>query len=224
MVLEAIRLYNAGFAPTKMERTQHMPRDSSSLRIAAFMTYCLLACSSCVPVVVGTAVGGTYAVGKDERTVGAIVDDQGIEFKAQKALTDNPDIDKDRHVNVTSYNGIVLLSGEVGSEQQRSLVNAAVSGVDKVRTVHDYLQVGETAGIGARSKDSAITTAIKGRMLATKELDSTRIKVVTEAEVVYLMGVIDSGQADMATEIARTTRGVQKVVRLFELSEPQSGE
>ena len=196
-----------------------MPHDSSSPKIAALTIFCLLACSSCAPVLVGGAVGGVYATGKDKRTVGAIVDDQGIEIKAQQALTDNQDIDKNRHVNVTSYNGIVLLSGEVGSEQQRSLVADTVNGVDKVRTVHNYLQVGEVAGIAARSKDSAITTAIKGRMVATKGIESTRIKVITEAEVVYLMGIIDSEQADLATEIARTTRGVQRVVRLFELSD-----
>ena len=190
-----------------------------SLQAIAGLLVCVFATSSCVPAIFGAAAGATATIGQDERTAGTIIDDERIEIKAQTTLQAEPELTDDRHINVTSYNGIVLLTGEIISEQQRELVAEIVSRVEKVRKVHNYIQVGETSGIGGRSKDTAITTAVKGRMVAEKDLKSLKVKIVTEASVVYLMGIVNSEQAHIATEVARTTRGVQKVVRLFEIKD-----
>ncbi len=184
----------------------------------ATLLCCMVAATSCVPAVVGVATGTAATVGSDNRSVGAFVEDESIELKIQNVLQADPEISEDRHINATSYNGIVLLTGEVPSEQQLRLVADKASSVNKVRKVHNHLQIGQATNIVARGKDTGITTAIKARMLAHKELSSLRIKVVTEAETVYLMGLVVSAQADAATEIARTTRGVTKVVRLFEIT------
>lgn len=169
----------------------------------------------CVAMVAGGAATGV-AVAHDQRSAGAIVDDQGIEIKALSTLKSDREIYKQAHVSVTSYNGIVLVTGEAPSEALRKRIGELVSKVDKVRRVHNEVTLAAPSSMVARSNDTYLTSKVKARMIGTKGFDSTRVKVVTEGGVVYLMGLVTRKEADIATDIARQTDGVQRVVKIFE--------
>jgi osmotically-inducible protein OsmY len=120
------------------------------------------------------------------------------------------------HLNVTSYNGVVLVTGEVPTEALRERVTDIVRNVDKVRTLHNEVILAAPSSLMARSSDAVLTGKIKARLIGEKGFDSTRVKVVSEGGAVYLMGLVTRDEAEIATEIARTTDGVQRVVRIFE--------
>ncbi len=176
------------------------------------------ALQACVPLVVGAAATGVSVV-HDRRTAGAVLDDQSIEIKARSALNADKEIYDQTHNNVTSYNGIVLITGEAPSEGLRNRIADVVRPLDKVRTVHNEMVIAAPSSLSARSSDTLLTGKVKSRLIGTKDIDSTRIKVVTEGGAVFLMGVVTHGEADTATEIARTTDGVQRVVKVFEYVE-----
>jgi osmotically-inducible protein OsmY len=182
---------------------------------------CLLACavlaaglSACAPVVVGGAfVGGMTA--SDRRTLGAQVEDESIETKAVKRIEEN--LGERVHVNVTSYNRQVLLTGEVPSEQDKQLVEQVVSRVENVRSIFNELAVLGQSTLTQRSSDTLVTGRVKSSLIDSKDLTSSAFKIVTERGTVFLMGRVTLREADRCTDIARTTSGVQKVVRLFEI-------
>ena len=171
--------------------------------------------AGCVPLVVAGAVGGTALVATDRRTVGAQADDEAIELKTQNNIGAGYG---DRvHINVTSYNGIVLLTGEVPTQDLVSTVGEMVRTTAKVRRVHNELVAGPVSDLGARSNDSYITSKVKTRFVeASKTFSATHVKVVTERQVVYLMGLVRRDEGDAAAQIAATTSGVSRVVKLFE--------
>ena len=150
-----------------------------------------------------------------KRTMGSMVDDHIIETKAAVNIDKaSPELARS-HIVIVSYNGIVLLAGQVKTEDLRQLAAETVAKIAKVRLVHNEITVAGNTSLMVRSNDSWITTKIKSRLLVDDKASGS-IKVVTENSVVYLMGVVTRAEADQATEIARTTSGVQKVVRLFE--------
>ncbi len=152
----------------------------------------------------------------DHRTTGAYLDDEIIETKALVNIDKaHPDLAQS-HVIVTSYNGIVLLAGQVPSSELRQLAADTVAKIGNVRRVHNELTVSGNTSMVARSNDAWITTKVKTKMLASSEIEGSRIKVVTENGVVYLMGLVTREEANRAAEAARKTSGVQKVVRIFE--------
>lgn len=170
---------------------------------------------ACVPAIVaGTATG--VAVAHDRRTLGAMIDDESIELKASTAIGTDPDLKGLAHINVTSVNGIVLLTGEATTPDARDRVLTRVREVNGVRRVTNEMRITEPSSVGARSRDSLITSAIKARLLVTKGLDSAQIKVVTENDVAYLMGLVTRAEGDIAGELATTIDGVQRVVKVFE--------
>jgi osmotically-inducible protein OsmY len=120
------------------------------------------------------------------------------------------------HVNVTSYNRMVLLTGEVPDAAARTEVERIAWAVQNVRGVHNELAVAGVSSLTVRSNDTLITSSVKGRLLDSHKLNPIHVKVVTENSIVYLLGLVTKEEADVATEIARTTSGVQKVVRVFE--------
>ncbi|MEE8058425.1 MAG: BON domain-containing protein [Pseudomonadales bacterium] len=151
-----------------------------------------------------------------ERSVGSFVDDEIIETKALVNIDKaDPELAQ-AHIVVTSYNGIVLLAGQVKTEEQRQLAAKTVAKVSKVRRVHNELTISGSSSMVARSNDAWLTTKVKSKMLANTTLEGSRIKVVTENGVVYLMGLVTKEEADRAAELVRKTAGVQKVVRIFE--------
>ena len=172
------------------------------------------ALSGCVPLVVGAAVGGTALVATDRRSVGAQTDDEAIELKIANHIGTGYG---DRvHVNVTSYNGIVLLTGEVPTPDIVASIGDVARTTAKVRVVHNEIVVAAASPLGSRSNDSYITSKVKTRFVETNKFSATHVKVVTDRQVVYLMGLVKRDEADNAAQIASTTEGVLRVVKLFE--------
>ena len=168
----------------------------------------------CAPLVVGGAAAGGIMVAQDRRTVGTLTEDEGIEIKASGRIGERY---KDGvHINVTSYNRMVLLTGEVPDAAARAEVERIARGVENVRGVYNETVVSGVTSYTARSNDAITTSKVKGRFLDANKFNTMHVKVVTENNVVYLMGLVSKKEAADATEIARTTSGVQKVVRVFE--------
>lgn len=172
--------------------------------------------TACAPVIVaGAAVGGAL-VATDRRSTGAQVDDQSIEIKLTTELGTRYG---DRiHLNVTSYNGIVLLTGEAPDSAILDDISKFARGTDRVRAVHNEMVVGPTTDLSARTNDSYITSKVKTRFVEANKFSATHVKVVTERSVVYLMGIVSKAEADAAAQIAATTSGVTRVVKLFEIT------
>ena len=168
----------------------------------------------CVPIVIGAAVGGTAMVATDRRTTGTQVDDELIEDKT--ALSIRERFKGDFHVNVTSYSGIVLLTGEVPAEAAKADIAELARTTPKVRAVQNELVVGAVTDLGSRSNDTLITSKVKTRFVEANKFQINHVKVVTERGVVYLMGVVRRDEGDAAAELASTTSGAQRVVKVFE--------
>ncbi len=179
----------------------------------------LVSQQGCAPVVAAGAIGTAVIVAKDPRTTGTMIDDKGIEFKASDAIHKDGMLADQAHINVTSYNGVVLLTGEAPTAELRAHAERLVREVEKVRRVHNEITVAAPSSGLTRSSDALITTKVKTRMVAEKDFASGRVKVETENGTVYLMGLVTRQQAGVATEIARGTKGVQRVVRLFEYTD-----
>lgn len=150
------------------------------------------------------------------RTTGSLVDDQLIEIKAQVNLNKTSEKLKQSHISVTSYNGVVLLTGQVASEEDRNLAAQVVADVAKVRSVHNELAISGPTSHIVRTNDAWITTKVKTGMIADERIDSGKIKVVTENGVVYLMGLVRPAMADLAVDAVKKSHGVQKIVKVFE--------
>ena len=190
---------------------QTLNRTLCSLLAAAALAAGLAACA---PLVVGGAVVGTM-MAVDRRTTGTQVEDEGIELRSANRLSE---LLGDRgHVNVTSFNRQVLLTGEVPSAQDRQRVEQVVLGVENVRSVVNDLAVMPPTSLGQRSNDTFITGKVRASLVDAKDLSASAFKVVTERNVVYLMGRVTPREAQRATEIARGVSGVSKVVRVFEM-------
>lgn len=169
--------------------------------------------SGCMAVAVGGAAATGFIVGEDRRTVGTITEDQGIEIKAANRIEEKV---KDAHINITSYNRAVLLTGEVSSEAAKADAERIARAVENVRSVFNELQVSGNASLQSRTNDSVITSKVKARFVDASKFSPVHVKVVTENGVVYLLGMVKRQEAADATEVARTTGGVRKVVRVFE--------
>ena len=169
----------------------------------------------CVAPVVAAGVGaGVMMSAADRRSAGAIVEDDTIETKSQKRIDEKY---KDTvHVSITAYNRFALITGSVASENMKMDIERIVGTIPNVKGIANELQVGDATGIGARSGDSLITSDTKLRFLRSTAFKADHVKVVTENSVVYLMGLVTHAEANASSEIASTTKGVQKVVRVFE--------
>lgn len=169
----------------------------------------------CVAVAAGGAVTGA-AVAHDRRTAGTVIEDRAIEFKANQALRDNPELRAATNINITSYNLAVLVTGEAPTEAMRTQVIELIRAVDKVSHVYNEVVIAEPSSLAARSSDTLLTTKVKTRLFSIEGFDATRVKVVTERGVVYLLGLVSREEGEIATNATRTVGGVQKVVKLFE--------
>ena len=172
----------------------------------------------CTAAVVGAgAVAGTTAsVAHDRRTTGTFIEDQAIELKAIKSFFSDKEIHDSSHINVTSYNTVVLITGETPSEDIRQRIVNIVKTIPEVTHVYDELTIAAPSSWTSRSSDSLITSKVKTKLLTLKNFDGTRVKVVTEKGVVYLMGLLTRAESDVATRETQQTGCVQKVVKLFQ--------
>jgi osmotically-inducible protein OsmY len=171
--------------------------------------------SGCAPLLVGGAVLGGTLMATDRRTSGAQVEDQAIELKSMNRIRD---VVGDRaHVSTTSYNRVVLITGEVPSEADKTAVEQAVQRVENVKSTVNELEIMGPSSLTSRSNDAILSSKVKASFVDAKDLFANAFKVTSERGTVYLMGRVTEREANRATEVARSVSGVQKVVRLFEI-------
>jgi osmotically-inducible protein OsmY len=172
----------------------------------------------CAAVIVGGAAVGASAV-HERRSVGTMIDDEGIEWKVRTALSEDKPLSSQSHLSVISVNGVLLLVGQTPTEALRQQAAKLAQGVDNVRVVHNELTIAAPNSYMTRSSDSYVTSKVKTSLFKVKghdDFDPTRVKVVTENGTVYLMGILYRSEAEDAARQASRVGGVQKVVKLFE--------
>ena len=169
--------------------------------------------TACVPVVIGGAAAGG-AMAADRRTSGIYVEDENIELKAVKKMDTN--LGENAHVNITSYNRNVLLTGEVPEAAAKVKAESLIKEITNTRSITNEIAVGPKSSVGSRANDAYLTSKVKTKFVTENKFAANLVKVITENSVVYLMGIVTQAEADAAVEIARTTDGVTKVVKVFE--------
>lgn len=192
--------------------TQTSPQRTRAL-LAGLAAGMLL--SACAPLLIGGAIVGGSMMAIDRRSSGTQIDDQAVELKSLNRVDEA--IGKRGHVNTTSYNRIVLITGEVPTEADKLSVEQAVARIESVRSIVNELVVGPDSSIGTRSNDTVLSGKVKASLVDAKDLQANSFKVVSERGVVYLMGRVTEREAARAAEVARGVGGVQKVVRVFDI-------
>ena len=174
--------------------------------------------SGCAPLVIGGVAATTASVAHDRRTAGSMIEDDAIKLRVGNAIHDEKLLNKNSNINVTTFNGIVLLSGETPTETFRNQADEVARAQEKVRRVYNELVIAAPSSMMTRSSDSWITAKVKGSLvgLDIKGFDPSRVKVTTENGTVFLMGLVYHQEADAAVDATRKVGGVQRVVKLFE--------
>lgn len=184
--------------------------------ILILFTISTLFLSGCLPAVfvAGATAGGVVV--QDRRSFQTILQDKKITCQSLMRLNSDKRLKDQSHISVTTFNRIVLLVGEANTPEIRACAYELVKAVPNIRRINNEITVGQSLSTAECSADAWITTKVKTAMIREKGLRSTQIKVLTEDAVVYLMGLVKHAQAELAIEVARTVKGVQKVVTLFE--------
>jgi osmotically-inducible protein OsmY len=187
------------------------------LFLAIFLGATALA-QGCAPVIV--AGGATAAAAAtDRRSVGTQLDDENIELTARRRINDDNRLGDDVHVNITCFNGVMLLTGEATTTEQRDIVLLLVGNFQGVKRVVNEIVIAEPTAFATRTNDSWITGRVKTKLLGDENIPGRRVKVVTENGVVYLMGLVIQKEGELAAEAARTIGGIKRVVKLFEYTD-----
>jgi len=169
--------------------------------------------SACAPLVVGGMVGGAM-VASDRRSPGIQLEDEGIEQRSATAIREN--FGSKEHVNITSYNRQVLITGEVSTDTVRRQIESLIGRVENVRAVVNELAIGAASSTGDRANDVVLVAKVKASMVDTEDVFANVFKVVGERGTVYLMGRVTQREAKRATDVVRGVSGVKRVVRVFE--------
>ena len=171
--------------------------------------------AGCVPAVIATGATVGVMSAQDRRSTGVQTDDEGIEWKAAQSVPER--YAAASHVNFTSFNQRLLITGEVPSEEARAAIGEQAAKVLGVKDVINETAVAPASSLSARSNDSYITSKVKARLVDEKNISANHIKVVTENGIVYLMGIVTEREAKVAVAVARTTEGVRKVVNVMQV-------
>jgi len=174
----------------------------------------IISCAPMAAIGVGAGAGTGAAVAEDRRTGGIFIEDEAIELKSSRRLYEQ--LGNQAHINVTSFNRIVLLTGEAPDETVKTEATRLVRSIANVRNVINEVTIGEKSSLASRSNDTFITSKVKGRFLTSGKFQINHVKIVTEKGIVFLLGVVKRAEADSATEIASSTSGVTRVVKVFE--------
>lgn len=187
------------------------------LPIVAFSMAILLLLNGCTAMIVGGAATGAAAI-HDRRSAGVMLDDQTIEMKALNAITGDGDLSDHSNISATSYNHVVLLTGQAENARLRQKAADIASRIPPVKRVVNEVVIGPSVSLTQQGQDSWITSKVKTELLKIdlESFDASRVKVVTENNVVYLMGLVTPAEASAAVEKARWVDGVAKVVKVFE--------
>ena len=186
----------------------------TTVLVGALAAGTLASLQGCIALLGAGAVAGGLSL-NDRRTGGTQVEDQAIELKSGGRLREA--IGEAGHINVTSYNRIALLTGEVPTDADKASAEKAIAAIEGVTNVVNELEVGANSTLSTRSSDTVITTRVKSALIDAKDIQSSAIKVVTERGNVYLMGRVSEREATRAADIARSQPSVLKVVRVFEI-------
>lgn len=207
--------------PGITSRIQQTGGPLAKLLVAA-LTLATISTSGCVATAVGIASITSIDIASDRRTVGNFVDDNKVEIKISARIKLDDQLRQGKsHVSVTAINGIVLLTGETPSTYLRNRAVQIASSYPEASKVINQIRVAQSSGLGSRSQDTWITGKVKTAMLSASNLSATNIKVVTEASVVYLMGLVTRVEGSAAAKAATTVSGVTRVVKVFEYISPQ---
>ena len=188
--------------------------DFPLLVVVSLFALLLQGCIEMAVVGAGTAMLSSV----DRRTTGVQVDDEGIELRASNRVSER--FGDKVHVNITSFNRSVLVTGEVPDANVKAEIEKLIQGVQGLRGVTNDLQVAGGASLTSRAGDATITGKVKARLFDSGKVNPVHVRVVTEASVVYLLGIVTEAEAGVAVEVARTTGGVRKVVKVFEYCKP----
>ena len=188
--------------------------NQPSLRVSGAALLLSLCLNACAPIMVA-GFAGSAMVATDRRTSGAQLEDETIELRSSARIRDN--LGEKVHVNVTSYNRQVLLTGEVSTERDKQTVISLVEKVENVKAVVNELSVMPPTNLSSRSNDLIVTGKIKASLVDSRDLFANAFKIVTERNTVYVMGKVTQREANSATNVIRNVNGVNKVVRLFEI-------
>lgn len=178
----------------------------------------LISTAACAPplLIAGVAAVGAGAVVSDRRPARILVEDQKIESEAIDSINSDRQLAKDVHVSVTSYNQIVLLTGQAPDQNASDRIIQHVLNTGKTRGIHNHVEQRAPTTLGQRSRDTLTTGRVKSALLGEEGLSALQVKVVTEDDVVYLMGMVRRGEAERAAEAAQQVDGVRRVVLVFE--------
>ena len=198
---------------TTSSQTRRHPLITTVL-VGALAAGTLASLQGCIALLGAGAVAGGLSL-NDRRTGGSQVEDQAIELKSGGRLREA--IGERGHINVTSYNRIALLTGEVPTDADKAAAEKAIAAIEGVTNVVNELEVGANSTLSTRSSDTVITTRVKSALIDAKDIQASAIKVVTERGNVYLMGRVSEREATRAADVARSQPSVLKVVRVFEI-------
>ena len=191
-----------------------MQKFKLSLAAVALIT-ALPMLQGCVPAVIATGAAAGVMSAHDRRSTGTQTDDETIEWKAAQRVPEQ--FKSPSHLNFTSFNRRLLITGEVPSEEAKAMIGEETGKVEGVKLVHNEVAIAPASPLGNRSNDSYITSKLKARLVDSNQLSANHIKVVTENTVAYLMGIVTEREGKVAVQIARTTDGVRKVVNIMEV-------
>ncbi len=191
-----------------------MNQYKRSLKVVVLTALAAASLQACVPALLGGAMIGGGLVAIDRRTAGIQIEDETIELRASARVRE---LGTKGQISITSYNRLVLITGEVQTAADKTAVEKAVLTVDNVRSVVNDLTLAFNSGIGARAGDAVLTAKVKASLVEAKDLQANAFKVVAERGVIYLLGRVTEREAARGIEVARAVPGVEKVVRVFEI-------
>ncbi len=196
---------------------QTQKQNLAALKARSLLTLStLLLLTGCVTALVAGAAIVTVDILHDRRTVGEYIDDGAIELTARNILVSTPEIRKAAHVKPQSWNGILLITGEIDDESLKPQLISKFQDIQGVRQLIDETTITGKSKLGTRANDAWIANKVKSRLVLKTGLKANRVKVVTTRGSVYLMGIVTQDEAEKATELARSVRGVKRVVKVFE--------
>lgn len=175
--------------------------------------------TACAPIAVGTATVTAIDLYQERRTLARNVDDNALEVKLRRAFSGDPALSESTNISVVSYNGIVLLTGEVTTDEDRQHAEAVARSFQDTRDVVNELGLFGSTTLTSRINDAYITAKVKTKLISNDNTPATSIKVVTERGTVYLLGVVTRQEADAAVKVTQTVRGVTRIVKAFEYLE-----
>ena len=182
--------------------------------IISCLIFCLPALSGCIPAVVGGVIGGAELI-TERRTVQRVISDNGLEIKI-RGMNKQDELLANTNISVTAFNGWVLLSGEVATEEQKKKAEETAKSHEETRRVINELELSGLAGLGSGANDAIITGKVKSTMWVDSSVPATNVKVVTERGVVFLMGMVTKEEGEQAVAVAKNISGVRKIVKVFE--------